>query len=1110
MTEEEYRKNVEVSQKSAHEETMWGKPARDIITGISNNSNVRPVRAIWELVQNARDVVKPGRRARIKFTRNNDELVFQHDGIPFTHKTIEALILQTSSKATENNVEVGQYGTGFLTTHKFGLKFKLTAPLRTSENYERYYKIEGFEIDRSSTDKEQMREAIIRQWDKTQKWGLNFAETTETPYEFTIFQYLHETERSRMNAAEAFKEAPCMAPYVLLLNPQIERIEFNDEIDNSKEVYELPNSQPEQVEELEDGVVYKNVVIKNSSNDGEKRLWMYFIESKEKIDKTPYLPKMVVVMPVKENNGSLHVFQFTKELPQIYIYLPLLGTEQWGFNYLLHSSLFTCDRDSRDSLRLVGNGQNNDYQAKENRNLIGLANRLIWQYIQKNVIRLSDAKFLAQVNFKTQQSDEELAGYYCELQKQWREKYETLRIVTTGEDVLCTIKDVYVLDEALFQACCDNPAFMDALYQLMGRVNKWIVPVKNDMLYWSQTINQWYHDEDNPHKLTIEDLVSSVSNLQIMEDDLGWLHDVCQYLIDAKRDDLFNVSEVKLIPNDKLALQLRGSLKKPVDMSKVVRETLEVMAPDEVVNFVHPRFQDVVNDCVFGYQDIKESISSYLNNHNNDQNGVRAEIMRQRQADLERPVGQKLFKDEPFKDKGYDSDSVQCMLNMMKSLLAEDTIGFGGKVLPLFEEFYDMKAEAFDGRLDKAYGLEERAFYNAMIYDTLFKFTLSDKKNEKADWIRRMVETVYGYSDTKPFLANYQVYPDQKGEYKYAEWLKKQPDDTPDRALEIYDEIKRTEPKKSVKTELVSKDYNDFFQGSGVLNSLDCCKEIETEVINRHYSLDGYAHKNLIVEIVKHLTTTGLESDNWKRLFSDVNNNKGQLMFSTLVDQSKKDSLFSLIEIEDAERLKLVAKLAQEPKLIEIYNLGKVAMEQKEREESDKEFKKKLGKYVEKILQNELNLQLKGMSLTVEPVKDVQNGQDMVLSVNDEILYFIEVKSRWSVDKSVLMSTEQHRRSYEEKNRYALCAVDMLGRDVEDVKMHRYPDFKEVEDRIKVLMNIGYLNERLRDATENMEGKVHVNGGYKVLVSQKVLESNSVSFGEFVNELKRRVLEKVR
>lgn len=1109
MTEEElYLKAVTDSQETAHKETMWGKPARDIITGISNNSSVRPVRAIWELVQNARDVVKPEGRAKIKFTRTSEEFVFQHDGVPFTHKTIEALILQTSSKATENNVEVGQYGTGFLTTHKFGLKFRLEAPLRTSEQFERYIKIPSdFEIDRHWTDKGDMRTAIEDQWNETQKWGKELKDTTTIPYPYTIFRYKQENEKERQNAEEAFRDAPCMAPYVLLLNPQIESIEFVDELNQTSEVFTLVNSKPVFVEEINDGLVYKNIVTRYSSKSGEKQLWMYYIESKEKTDKTPEIPKMTVVLPVKEKEGKLNVFQFQHELPQIYIYLPLLGTEQWGFNYLLHSSMFTCDRDSRDSLRLVGNGQNNDYQADDNRCLIELANKLIWQYVQKNIDKLADAKYLVQVNFKTQQSDEELAEYYRGLQKLWRERYESLEIVSTREESLRKIREVFVLDEVLYQACKDKPALLDALYQLLERVKKWVVPVKDDMLYWSETINQWYRDEDNPHRLTIDDLVAIASTLEVNEEDLDWLHNICQYLIESKRDDLFNVSGIRLIPNDRLELQPRDVLKKPIAMAKVVRETLEVMAPEEVVNFVHPKFTDMVNNKVFEYVDIKESISNYMNSHNNDQNGVRSEIMRQRKTDLERAEGQKQFDGEKYLDRGYKDDVVQCMLNMLKSLLPEDTDGFGGKVLPLFEEYYGQKAKADEGRLDKIYGLEDRAFYNAMIYDTLFKFTISDDRDDKADWIKKMVETVYGYSDTKPFLANYQVYPDQTGEYKYAEWLKKQSDDTPDRALEIYDEIKRKAPKWSVKTELVDKSYNGFFQGSGVYNSLESCKEIEDDLLRLHYSLDGYEHKNLIVEIIRHLTATDAESENWKRLFSDINSNKGQLMFSTLVDQSKKDSLFSLIEIEDANRLKLIAELANEPKLERLYDLGKKALLIEEREASDKNFKLDLGKFVEKILRDELNQQLEGVTLTVKPVEDEQGGQDMVLRVNGVVLYYIEVKSRWSSDKSVLMSTSQHRRSYLEKEHYALCAVDMVGTDKEDVKTHNYPPFSEVESRIDVLMNIGMLNERLKDATEDSQGKVHVNGGYQVLISQDVIKANSVPFSVFVNELKKRVLD---
>jgi hypothetical protein len=105
------------------------------------------------------------------------------------------------------------------------------------------------------------------------------------------------------------------------------------------------------------------------------------------------------------------------------------------------------------------------------------------------------------------------------------------------------------------------------------------------------------------------------------------------------------------------------------------------------------------------------------------------------------------------------------------------------------------------------------------------------------------------------------------------------------------------------------------------------------------------------------------------------------------------------------------------------------------------------------------------------------------------------------------MSTQQHRTSYLHQDKYALCAVDMVGTDRENVEKHRYPQFEEVEQRIRVLPNIGELNERLKDATENDDGKVHINGGYQVLVSQDVIGENSVSFAEFLMRLKSIVLE---
>ncbi|MFK2240056.1 hypothetical protein ACIXKS_19105 [Bacteroides fragilis] len=46
--EEDIQKQIIAAKEEAHDETIWGKPANDIITGIGNNSGVRPQRAIWE------------------------------------------------------------------------------------------------------------------------------------------------------------------------------------------------------------------------------------------------------------------------------------------------------------------------------------------------------------------------------------------------------------------------------------------------------------------------------------------------------------------------------------------------------------------------------------------------------------------------------------------------------------------------------------------------------------------------------------------------------------------------------------------------------------------------------------------------------------------------------------------------------------------------------------------------------------------------------------------------------------------------------------------------------------------------------------------------------
>lgn len=1113
MTEEEYLESVLRSKNEAHEETMWGKPARDIVTGIGNNNGVTPVRAIWELVQNARDVTFNGRRAKIVFTRKTNELVFQHDGIPFTHKTIEALILQTSSKVSSNNVQVGQYGTGFLTTHLFGLKFNLTAPLLTSDEFKRYYKIADFEIDRSATDKDVMRDNLKKQWNMTQEWGKVYAETTNEPYPFTIFRYQHEGSRARLNAETAFAKAPAMVPYVLMLNNNVESIELVDEIKQESTKFVMADKEAEYVESLTDGKIYKNKVVRTITNlttneSSNKTFFIYWIASNEQPDDEPKREKVSVILPITEDvDGRRRVIRFDADVPNIFIFLPLLGTEDWGVNFILHSSLFICDKDSRDSLRLVGNGQNNDDQAESNRQIIELANKLIWQYIVTKHYTLADAKYLSRVSFNTHQRDEELAQYYIGLQKDWREKFESLNIVDgnpSGKNIVSAIK---VLDEALTRACEEDATLLDAIYSLINKSKQWTVPRKEDMLYWSNTINRWYRDDTNTHALTIDKLAATVPAIEIISDDVSWLLRLCKYIVNIKRDDLLDT--YALMPNDNFKLQKKTPLVKTIQIDKVVRELLDVMAPETVETFVHTSFADVCTFTTFGYDKVKSTISAYITEHNSNQNGQRPVIEILKHQDMSLPQTSKQFNSKLYSDKQYPDYVVKRILGLYKVLLKDDAAGIENQLYSLFLEYYDINQNEDIASIDnKLYDFDIRQLFTTLIYDSLFRFTIGEDKASHAVWVRTMVELLYKYQDQRPFLNHYQVYPDQTGVYKYASWLKKKPADVPDRALEIYDAI--IEPALSVKAELVHKDYQDCFIGTNVLETVTYCNKIEDELEKKGYNITTYTHRQLVIEIIKHLTANDEDTPKWSALFKNIDAHKGQLTFSIITSQAKKDSIFSIIQVEDEQKLQKIAELAMNPDFDNILKLGREALERQERELNDFQFKKELGNFVEDVLQNELNDFLGDAELKIpKPVSNEQGGQDLKVQLNGKTIYYIEVKSRWSTERSVLMSTLQHRTSYEQQKHYALCVAEMT-KFIENAKKHEYPSFDEVKNHLTFVDNIGVLNERLKDATIERDNQVHVAGGYQVLVSQDVIRANGKAFSEFISVLKDVVKAELR
>ncbi len=88
----------------------------------------------WELLQNAKDmpVPKAFKGVSVQFELTAEQLVFRHNGDPFSIDNVMALIRQVSSKPSDSSDEekTGKFGTGFITTHLLAQSLRTYYPFR--------------------------------------------------------------------------------------------------------------------------------------------------------------------------------------------------------------------------------------------------------------------------------------------------------------------------------------------------------------------------------------------------------------------------------------------------------------------------------------------------------------------------------------------------------------------------------------------------------------------------------------------------------------------------------------------------------------------------------------------------------------------------------------------------------------------------------------------------------------------------------------------------------------------------------------------------------------------------------------------------------------------
>ena len=218
--------DIELWQKAEDERLEYEGYCNKIRKGLEDLDEKSGERALWELVQNARDMSS---EARIKIELTDTCIIFSHHGKPFDYTSFRALVKQDSSKDRNGADQVGQYGTGFMTTHAFNRLVYVSGPFvvkKGKEDISGYVQVKDFELDRTLVDKEEgprkMKEQLeeVKQFWKRGQLDKISDDTTLFRYDLTPFQ-VEEVSRQLSSAIR-------LMPFVLVINSRIKEVEIHN------------------------------------------------------------------------------------------------------------------------------------------------------------------------------------------------------------------------------------------------------------------------------------------------------------------------------------------------------------------------------------------------------------------------------------------------------------------------------------------------------------------------------------------------------------------------------------------------------------------------------------------------------------------------------------------------------------------------------------------------------------------------------------------------------------------------------------------------------------------------------------------------------------------
>ena len=344
----------------------------------SNRAHVL-TRWVWELLQNARDASTGSDTGLCaSFERNQEEVVFRHNGANFKIDEIAHLIYHGSTKI-ESTDTIGQYGSGFLTTHLLSPEIHVSGRLDDDKRFE-------FPLRREIDSVNRLSQSMEQAWNDFKS---SLSEMPVADNSTTQFRYLLEGDAFEAVEKGIATLKQC-APFVVVFNREFSSIDIKSP-DESISFTVIDRVQLGQV-----GLQQVTVVENENGNRKERK---YLLVQGEKVS---------VTAPMESTDGDMECLPIGGT-PRLFLGFPLIGTENFGFPAVINSLGFT-PTENRDGVYLW---QSDNDANRENQEIIKEACELLLgllrfavasgsrnAYLLANVPAISDREWLNSTQFQ--------------------------------------------------------------------------------------------------------------------------------------------------------------------------------------------------------------------------------------------------------------------------------------------------------------------------------------------------------------------------------------------------------------------------------------------------------------------------------------------------------------------------------------------------------------------------------------------------------------------------------------------------------------------------------------------------------------------------------------